>query len=195
MMEFSYEYSNLLFAHCCIWRHYKTIMFDTQSHIFRETPLRSPYTPRHQHSNYIHSTPNAHLNNDMYPEEGEHIYGTTIRIRKAMASIEKFVLDFEHTSEVEGEVVSEKIYRRQLNDLDNEELTLFIVDGRHIKEFDRELYLQFVFYPAEMISCFDDVVKALYEKYFVEPETDPYTRSRRQNKKPKLMMEIKHLDD
>ena len=105
------------------------------------------------------------------------------------------MLDFEHTSEVEGEVVSEKIYRRQLNDLDNEELVLFIVDGRHIKEFDRELYLQFVFYPAEMISCFDDVVKALYEKYFVEPETDPYTRSRRQNKKPKLMMEIKHLDE
>jgi hypothetical protein len=31
---------------------------------------------------------------DMYTDEGEHIYGTTIRIRKAMASIEKFVLDF-----------------------------------------------------------------------------------------------------
>lgn len=78
-------------------------MFDSQSHIFRETPLRSPITPRNQRSNYIHSTPNAHLaQTDMYPEEGEHIYGTTIRIRKAMAGIEKFVLDFEHSSEVEG---------------------------------------------------------------------------------------------
>lgn len=71
----------------------------------------------------------------------------------------------------------------------------FEVDGRHIKEFDKELYLQFNFFPAEMICCFDDVIKELYEKYFIEPETDPYTRSVKRNKQSSLMMEIKHLDE
>jgi DNA replicative helicase MCM subunit Mcm2 (Cdc46/Mcm family) len=46
-----------------------------------------------------------------------------------------------------------------------------------------------------MISCFDDVLKALYEKYFIEPETDVATRVTRVNRKGTLMMEIKHLDE
>lgn len=96
---------------------------------------------------------------------------------------------------VDGEVVSEKVYRAQLNELEVMESTTFAVDGRHIKEFDRELYLQFVFFPAEMISCFDDVLKELYEKYFIEPETDLPTRAARKNRKQSLMMEIRHLDE
>lgn len=39
-------------------------------------------------------------------EEGEHIYGTTINIRKVMATIERFVLEFEIVRWVEGEVVA-----------------------------------------------------------------------------------------
>jgi hypothetical protein len=46
-----------------------------------------------------------------------------------------------------------------------------------------------------MISCFDDVIKALYEKYFIEAETDIVTRSKKVQKRGYLMMEIKHLDD
>lgn len=48
------------------------------------------------------------------------------------------------------------------------ESNIFEVDGRHIKDFDKELYLQFIFFPAEMICCFDDVIKDLYEKNFIE---------------------------
>jgi DNA replication licensing factor MCM4 len=92
-------------------------------------------------------------------------------------------------------VVSEKVYRAQLNELEVMEDHCFAVDGRHIKEFDRELYLQFVFFPAEMISCFDDVLKALYEKYFIEPETDIPTRASRIQRKHRLQMEIRHLDE
>lgn len=75
------------------------------------------------------------------------------------------------------------------------EKQIFEVDGRHIKEFDKELYLQFNFFPAEMVCCFDDVIRALYEKYFIEPETDHYTRTIKKNKQSELMMEIKHLDE
>jgi DNA replicative helicase MCM subunit Mcm2 (Cdc46/Mcm family) len=46
-----------------------------------------------------------------------------------------------------------------------------------------------------MISCFDDVLKALYEKYFIEAETDIETRVTRVHRKGRLMMEIKHLDE
>lgn len=51
------------------------------------------------HQPHLHSS-------DMYGDESEHIYGTTIKIRKAMASIEKFVLDFELTTSVDGEMVT-----------------------------------------------------------------------------------------
>jgi DNA replication licensing factor MCM4 len=96
---------------------------------------------------------------------------------------------------VDGEVVSEKVYRGQLNDMEATEGSCFEVDGRHIKEFDRELYLQFVYFPAEMISCFDDVLKALFEKYFIEPETDIPTKASRIHRRHKLMMNIRHLDE
>lgn len=69
------------------------------------------------------------------------------------------------------------------------------MDARHIKEFDRELYLQFVYFPAEMISCFDDVLKALFEKYFIEPETDVATKASRIQRRHRLMMNIRHLDE
>jgi DNA replicative helicase MCM subunit Mcm2 (Cdc46/Mcm family) len=112
-----------------------------------------------------------------------------------LAALERFVMEFEVCHEIEGEVVSEKVYRAQLNELEVMEATTFSVDGRHIKEFDRELYLQFIFFPAEMISCFDDLIKELFEKYFIEPETDPTTRANRRHRRQSLMMEIRHLDD
>jgi hypothetical protein len=59
----------------------------SESHsIFRETPLRSPFTPVHP------KTQQPYPRSDMEPEEGEHIYGTTINIRHAMAAMERFVL-------------------------------------------------------------------------------------------------------
>ena len=39
-----------------------------------------------------------------------------------------------------------------------------------------------------MISCFDEVIKEIYEKYFIEPEF-------KKLKKGLIMMGIKHLDE
>ncbi len=52
-------------------------------------------------------------------------------------------------------MISEKIYYTQLCGVDLYEANVFIVQGKHIKEFDRELYHQFIYFPAEMISIFD----------------------------------------
>lgn len=57
------------------------------------------------------------------------------------------------------------------------EKTVYEVQGTHLKEFDQEIYYQFIYFPAEMISCFDFVLKSLYDKYFVEPETDASKRN------------------
>ena len=45
--------------------------------------------------------------------------------------------------------MSELTYRVKLQDLDEDETNiLFDIEGKHIREYDQELYLQLVYYPA-----------------------------------------------
>ena len=44
-----------------------------------------------------------------------------------------------------------------------------------------------------MISCFDSVVKDLYERYFIEPETDARSRSVKEFRKGNFLTGIKGL--
>jgi DNA replication licensing factor MCM4 len=44
-----------------------------------------------------------------------------------------------------------------------------------------------------MISCFDQVLKDLYENYFIANETDDRTRVSKQEKKQRLMLGLKNL--
>lgn len=46
-----------------------------------------------------------------------------------------------------------------------------------------------------MISCFDTVIKELYERYFIEPETDLQTRSNRQLRQAQLLVGLKGLHE
>ncbi len=46
-----------------------------------------------------------------------------------------------------------------------------------------------------MISCFDEVIKEIYEKYFIEPETDITSKRFKKLKKGQIMMGIKNLDE
>ena len=106
------------------------------------------------------------------------------------------MLEFDVNTQVGNEMTTEKHYYNQLNDLDlNDEETIFEVSGLHLKEFDREMYYQFIYFPAEMISCFDFVIKTLYEKYFIESENDSGKKSEKEAKKDKLMIGIKYLAD
>lgn len=111
-----------------------------------------------------------------------------------MAGIQKFILEYEETNAIDGEFVTQKIYRTKLADLENTQNNIFQVEGRHIKEFDKELYLQLNYFPAEMISCFDQVIKEIYEKYFIEPETDITSKRYKKIKKGCIMMGITNLD-
>lgn len=46
-----------------------------------------------------------------------------------------------------------------------------------------------------MISCFDSVIRHLFERHFVEPETNPSTRSKQQARMGTLLMGLKGLHD
>jgi hypothetical protein len=45
------------------------------------------------------------------------------------------------------------------------------------------LYLQLVYFPVEIITCFDNVLQKLYDREFVDPETDAQTITARAKKK------------
>jgi len=46
-----------------------------------------------------------------------------------------------------------------------------------------------------MISCFDMLLKELYDKYFIQPETDDTKITEKQIRRDSLMITIKNLDE
>jgi len=46
-----------------------------------------------------------------------------------------------------------------------------------------------------MISCFDFVLKSLYEKFFIENSNNELEKTERSERRDKLMMGIKYLDE
>ena len=75
------------------------------------------------------------------------------------------------------------------------ESTIFEVQGTHLKDFDRELYYQFIYFPVEMISFFDFVLKNLYERCFIENSHSELNKSEREQRRDKLQVGIKHLHE
>lgn len=45
----------------------------------------------------------------------------------------------------------------------------FDINAEHISQYSMELYLQLIYFPVEIITCFDKVLHDLYEKEFIEP--------------------------
>jgi len=76
--------------------------------------------------------------NSQASDEAAFIYGTNISMKQVTSALEKFILTFESTRRTaDGDVVTELIYRNQLNDLELLESTIFEVQGTHLKDFDR----------------------------------------------------------
>lgn len=174
----------------------------------RDTPRRTPIQSRSYLNNnmaHLHQSPHnysgthtpRHYNetNSLNSDENGLIYGTNISSKQVMNALERFVLDFEVTERIGNDHVTEKTYHNQLNEMESKEECIFEVNGKHIKEHDRELYYQFIYFPAEMISCFDAVIKTLYDRFFVENSHSESERAERLVRMEQLMMGIKHLDD
>lgn len=55
----------------------------------------------------------------------------------------------------------------QLSEIDIYESTIFSVSALHIKEYDMNLYYQFIYFPPEMIISFDYVIKDMFFKQYI----------------------------
>lgn len=89
-----------------------------------------------------------------------------------------------------------KKYLEDLKTLANEDTqNILEVEAMHIKEFDKEMYYQFIYFPAEMISAFDYTIKAIYDRMFIEPEPNTSIIDKKKLKKLKLMVSIVGLEE
>lgn len=151
---------------------------------------QSPNHPGGRTPNMIHDT------NSLVSEEGGVIFGTNISTAKVFKEIERFINSYEATR-MEGEdAVNELIYQQKFNDVGLDLIgDIFEVKAVHLREFDQELYYQFIYFPAEMISCFDHVLKNMYERHYIDNEMDEQIVQERHAKKDRLMLGITGLSD
>lgn len=75
--------------------------------------------------------------NSLASDEMGVIYGTNISTRHVIGALEHFILNFEVTRPADGGILTERVYRNQLNELELLERHIFEVQGRHLKEHDR----------------------------------------------------------
>ena len=145
-----------------------------------ETPNR---TPRSQRSylisqNRLYNTQSAGNGDSIILQEHSAtmsdnkgvIYGTNIDSVQVIHNIEKFIREFEI---ILPQNVAKRIYFEDMKDLLwEEERTLFPINGSHIMEYDLEMYYQLIYFPAEMICCFDQCLKKVFESLFQVLEMD-----------------------
>jgi hypothetical protein len=74
---------------------------------------------------------------------------------------------------------------------------MFEINGKHLKEWDSSLYHQLTYFPAEIITIFDLVIKTLYQKMFIDTldVRDGFRRETKEHKRMQLMVSIKHLPE
>lgn len=55
------------------------------------------------------------------------------------------------------------------------------------------MYHQLIYFPVEIISCFDMVLRDLYERYFMEPETNNETLDIKKKRREQIKVGIINL--
>ena len=71
---------------------------------------------------------------------------------------------------------------------------MFKVKASHVLEWDQELYYQLVYFPAEIISCVDLLLKDLFTKLFIEDYMDAECNEEKNAQKDNLMVLFTDLD-
>ena len=123
------------------------------------------------------------------------IYGTAIDTQEVLINLERFIREFDVMVEIQAGTQKEKVPKRIYMDelrslLFEEEKSILNVVGSHIKQFDREMYYQFIYFPAEMISCFDLTLKNMFSKLYSDFEQDPIKLERYAERRETLMVGI-----
>jgi DNA replication licensing factor MCM4 len=82
------------------------------------------------------------------------LWGTNINVSEISAKIRSFLIQFKV-----GEV---KFYLKQFDEIKETQINILNIDGRHIHEFDVQLYYHVANYPTEMIPMMDSVATQLF---------------------------------
>lgn len=159
-----------------------------------------PYHTPHNGSQQSHSPHVVHESHSISSDRQAMIYGTNIDSGEAQANLERFIREFEELLTFEGgHRMAHKKYLEEFKALGaTTDLTTFLnVSAVHIKEFDRQMYFQFIYFPAEMISHFDQTIQNMYQRMFIDPAVGASAEEmiKRRTQKEKLMVAITDLDE
>ncbi|KAL4454702.1 hypothetical protein ABPG74_021907 [Tetrahymena malaccensis] len=108
-------------------------------------------------------------------ETGQINWGTNINTQEVSNKFEKFLLEFKaiptDDHDMQDENASEiNIYVERLNQMAALEQYILMFDGQHLFQFDKILYYQLIFFPAEVIQLFDKVAQTIFKERFAQTE-------------------------
>ena len=75
------------------------------------------------------------------------------------------------------QVEEEPYYKQKFNQIKQTSIFNLTISGKHLFEYDKELYFYLIKYPSETISIFDDVINRIYSTEY-DPETFNIIRTR-----------------
>lgn len=99
------------------------------------------------------------------------IWGTNVVINRTKAAFKQFIIRFIDPEVDQDEMVdninfNEPLYLQKLEEIHTLETPFLNINCIHLKTFDRNLYMQLICYPQEVIPAFDMVVNEMFfEKY------------------------------
>lgn len=174
------------------------------------TPVRTPRSSRSylMFQNNVHNSGSGTVTPNMRQEHSASmisskgvIYGTTIDTHEVLLGIERFFKEFEAMDErmILGqlkEISTKRIYFEDMKTLlFDEERVTFRINASHLMEYDREMYYQLIYFPAEMISCFDMALKNVFQQLYTAYEPEPKNQVRYRERMENMMIEIECLND
>ncbi|EAR97868.1 DNA replication licensing factor MCM4, putative (macronuclear) [Tetrahymena thermophila SB210] len=109
-------------------------------------------------------------------ETGYINWGTNINTQECSNKFEKFLLEFKAIPSDDHDMLDENasevnIYVEKFNQMAALEQYILTFDGQHLLQFDKILYYQLIFFPAEVIQIFDKVAQSIFRERFAQNET------------------------
>ena len=91
------------------------------------------------------------------------IWGTNINQEQILDRFRQFLVNFRLKDD---DSRGDNYYMRQLQEIKDSEIFTLNVDEGHLNSFDRQMYINLVNYPSEMIPLMDEVTSILFAEVF-----------------------------
>lgn len=127
---------------------------------FTQSALRRPVFATQLEGGDVQS-----MSSDNNVQPVQYLWGTSISMGDILGKVRTFFVNFK---EEDSESVSkgENLYIARLLEIKNCEIFVLNVSGIHIHSFDKQLYVQLINYPTEMIPIMDTVASQIYNELY-----------------------------